>query len=61
MEFTLCAGTWEWWVRDKNTGEPLSPRQYVGTLIQNETRVLIEMPGNLKDNPEAVIHIHRTR
>lgn len=61
MEFTLCAGAWEWWVRDKETGEALSCRQYIGTLIQNETRVLVEMPDDLKDNPNAVILIHRTR
>lgn len=61
MEFKLCAGTWQWWVKDRETGKPLSPIQYVGTLIANETRVLVEIPDNLKDNPNAVIHIHRTR
>lgn len=61
MEFTLCAGTWEWWIRDKETLKPLSPKQYIGTLIANSTRIIIEIPDSLKDNLNAQIHIQRTR
>lgn len=61
MEFKLCAGDWEWWVKDKDSGKPLSCKYYIGTLTQNETRVLVEIPHDLKDNPNAVIHIQSMR
>lgn len=61
MEFTLSAGVWEYWFRDKENLKPLTPRLYVGELIMNETKITIDVPEELKNNPNAVIFIQRSR
>lgn len=59
--FTLTAGIWEYWFKDADTNKPLSPKQYIGELILNETQVFIKIPKELEENKQAIIHVQRTR
>lgn len=61
IDFTLCAGIWEYWFRDKETLKPLSPRLYVGELINNKNHVSIPVPEDLINNKNAECYIQRTR
>lgn len=60
MKFKLCAGVWEWWVRNKDTREPVSPRLYIGELIKNETEISLDIPEHLQ-SPDNEIYVQRTR
>ena len=59
--FTLCAGVWEYWFKDKESNKSLTPKNYIGMLILDETEVFIKIPTELEENPNAIIHIQRTR
>ncbi len=59
--FTLCAGVWEYWFKDIDTNQPLSCKISLGTLMENENVVKIEVPDDICENPNAMIHIQRTR
>lgn len=61
MKFTLCAGQWEYWIKDKDTHQPLSCKQYIELIMENSKDINIEIPEELKNNKNAVIKVQRIR
>ncbi len=61
MKFTLSPGQWEWWVRDKETHHPLSPRLFVIKDNNITCEVDLDVSENLIDLIGAEIIVRRTR
>lgn len=59
-EFTLIAGYWEYWFRDKKTKNPLTQRYSLFVQYKN-TKVTVFVPDDLKDSPNIEVYIQRTR
>lgn len=57
--FTLCAGYWQWWFRDKKTKEPLTHVSHI--FFHEKTEWKFEVPDHLRGYKDYEIYIQRTR
>ena len=60
-DFTLSAGIWVYWFKDKETHKPISPRLFIGALIDNKTTIYIEIPTQFQKNETIILQIERAR
>lgn len=60
LTFNLCAGTWRWWFREKETKKPLTSITIIH-LFKNETELSVLVPDELKENKKSEVYIERVR